>query len=544
MKITKKLFLQKTNLKQTAMKKTITLLLVLLTTVSALSQSFFETTVPPIDNVFREAQFIAETEDHGFIVTCLAHHLDETDMILSIGPDGQVRNRFIEQIQNKHPKYCGVFRHPDKDDTYVVVAVLSLGHECSDYRQNAIAFIRVDANLNIISQNILELGDDCLKLGLCFGLHPTGLPKFIMEDDGIITMAAQCQKTDGWRYVFAKMTPEGDIVQMHEDLTLNTESGFVHDFFKNKKTDDTYGMIKQYQTGDTGGQFYYDVEADFSNRRVKKVSGMELKRIPEDVQIPDSTYYLGTNDIKISPTICCYNDSIMLMSHTSKVYDREGHSWNCQFVTTIDDSLNVGDMIVWHKKNMSEMSPMTRSMSICDEAIYCCTILGMNEHIRKTTATIYSTTIMLTKFDKDLHQIWSRYYEGNDMFYDLNSVMATDDGGCIMTGVCSKKDSYHTFYTYILKVDADGYDAIAENAEQTVKPYHCYPNPTSDRIFIDISPDVECAQVDIYTLDGRLLQSQISDFETVDMSNLESGIYIIKVRLADGREYAERVVRE
>ncbi|MBQ2188894.1 MAG: hypothetical protein II401_10130, partial [Bacteroidales bacterium] len=70
MKITKKLFLQKTNLKQTAMKKTITLLLVLLTTVSALSQSFFETTVPPIDNVFREAQFIAETEDHGFIVTC------------------------------------------------------------------------------------------------------------------------------------------------------------------------------------------------------------------------------------------------------------------------------------------------------------------------------------------------------------------------------------------------------------------------------------------------------------------------------------------
>ncbi|MBQ2187294.1 MAG: T9SS type A sorting domain-containing protein, partial [Bacteroidales bacterium] len=97
---------------------------------------------------------------------------------------------------------------------------------------------------------------------------------------------------------------------------------------------------------------------------------------------------------------------------------------------------------------------------------------------------------------------------------------------------------------YILKVDADGYDAIAENAEQTVKPYHCYPNPTSDRIFIDISPDVECAQVDIYTLDGRLLHSQSSNFETVDMSNLEPGIYIIKVRLADGREFTERIVKE
>ena len=50
--------------------------------------------------------------------------------------------------------------------------------------------------------------------------------------------------------------------------------------------------------------------------------------------------------------------------------------------------------------------------------------------------------------------------------------------------------------------------------------------------------------VEIYAIDGRLLKSQISNLETVDMSSLESGIYIIKVRLADGREYSERVVKE
>ena len=528
------------------MKKTITFLLVLITIVSAHAQSFFETILPPIDNVFREAQFIAETEDHGFIVTCLAHHLDETDMILSIGPDGQVRNRFLGQIQDKTPKYCGVFRHPDKDDTYVVVAVLSLGHECSNYMQNAIAFIRVDANLNVISQNILELGDDCLKLGLCFGLHPTGLPKFIMEDDGTITMAAQCQKTDGWRYVFAKMTPEGDLIQMHEDLTLNTESGFLHDFFKRKIADDNYGIIKQYQTANTGGYYYYDVESDFSNRRVKSLNGMILKSIPENVQIPDSTYYIHSfDDHKTSPTICRYNDNIMLMSHTGIMYDKLSHKWKCQILAVVDDSINVGDMIVWQKTTtMSEMSPMTHSMSISDDAIYCGAILHMNKHGREGNPPIVSTTIMLTKFDKNLHQIWSRYYEGNDMFYDLHNVVATEDGGCIMTGVCSMSDSYYTFNTYILKVDADGYDAIAENAEQTVKPYYCYPNPASDRIFIDISPDVECAQVDIYTLDGRLLQSQSSNFETVDISSLNSGVYILKVNMADGREFTERIVKE
>ena len=50
--------------------------------------------------------------------------------------------------------------------------------------------------------------------------------------------------------------------------------------------------------------------------------------------------------------------------------------------------------------------------------------------------------------------------------------------------------------------------------------------------------------VEIYAVDGRLLKSQISNFETVDISSLESGIYIIKVRLTDGMEYSERVVKE
>ena len=50
--------------------------------------------------------------------------------------------------------------------------------------------------------------------------------------------------------------------------------------------------------------------------------------------------------------------------------------------------------------------------------------------------------------------------------------------------------------------------------------------------------------VEIYAIDGCLLKSQNSNCETVDISSLESGIYIIKVRQADGREYSERVVKE
>ena len=50
--------------------------------------------------------------------------------------------------------------------------------------------------------------------------------------------------------------------------------------------------------------------------------------------------------------------------------------------------------------------------------------------------------------------------------------------------------------------------------------------------------------VEIYAIDGRLLKSQISNLETVDVSKLNAGIYILKVNMADGREFTERIVKE
>ena len=92
---------------------------------------------------------------------------------------------------------------------------------------------------------------------------------------------------------------------------------------------------------------------------------------------------------------------------------------------------------------------------------------------------------------------------------------------------------YPIFAQYYSVDEKDAYNGIS-----------VYPNPARNIVHIAFSDDAACAQVDVYSLDGSLLKSQISDFERVDMSGLEPGIYIIKVRLADGREFAERIVRE
>ncbi|MBO6057903.1 MAG: T9SS type A sorting domain-containing protein, partial [Bacteroidales bacterium] len=158
---------------------------------------------------------------------------------------------------------------------------------------------------------------------------------------------------------------------------------------------------------------------------------------------------------------------------------------------------------------------------------------------------VQASTITVSKFDKELNLIWRRYYGGDGFFYDINIIQSTADGGCIMTGIYSKLDGYN-FHSYILKVDENGYDAVGENAESVAKPYFCYPNPAKDNIYIELSPDVNCQSVEIYTLDGRLVETchGASQQTTINVENLNAGVYILKIKMADGKEFAERIIKE
>ncbi|MBQ6084160.1 MAG: T9SS type A sorting domain-containing protein, partial [Bacteroidales bacterium] len=78
------------------------------------------------------------------------------------------------------------------------------------------------------------------------------------------------------------------------------------------------------------------------------------------------------------------------------------------------------------------------------------------------------------------------------------------------------------------------------------KPYYCYPNPANESLNIEFSPDVNCRSVGIYSLDGRLVETfpETSPETSIDISNLTPGIYILKVKTTDGKEYTERIVKE
>ncbi|KJD32620.1 hypothetical protein PK35_10500 [Tamlana nanhaiensis] len=67
-----------------------------------------------------------------------------------------------------------------------------------------------------------------------------------------------------------------------------------------------------------------------------------------------------------------------------------------------------------------------------------------------------------------------------------------------------------------------------------------YPNPTSNVVNIQTKKDT-IEQIDIYTLDGKLLLSQKGS-KTIRVGSLSGGVYVLKMQLIDNKNYLKRIL--
>ena len=107
--------------------------------------------------------------------------------------------------------------------------------------------------------------------------------------------------------------------------------------------------------------------------------------------------------------------------------------------------------------------------------------------------------------------------------------------------------AYCTVPNYPLRVGQKSFDDTSISDTSESKDYVLFPSPANDKITLKFNNhyyNTTDNEIKIYGLDGRLLKTQNSDFDNIDISNLTSGVYIMKIYLGNGENYTEKFVKE
>ncbi|WP_127846020.1 T9SS type A sorting domain-containing protein [Psychroflexus aestuariivivens] len=109
--------------------------------------------------------------------------------------------------------------------------------------------------------------------------------------------------------------------------------------------------------------------------------------------------------------------------------------------------------------------------------------------------------------------------------------------------VCSEKDGIPTFEN-----DETAFDSFcvlsmlnSTSFENSLNIY-VYPNPAKNKLFIK-SPNQNNLNLEIFNLEGKsVAQHQLKNTRKVNISNLNSGIYLVKVKTENGATFTQKLI--
>lgn len=158
------------------------------------------------------------------------------------------------------------------------------------------------------------------------------------------------------------------------------------------------------------------------------------------------------------------------------------------------------------------------------------------------TDIMYNNQLVLACLDADLNVRWKRYLLAADWFH-WGSCMCLLSDGSVAVG------SYNDYYTglYSNNIDIiivkDNYWDVDEH-QDIVRPYMFYPNPVSDNLNFQYSPDVQPSQIELYDLQGRMVLTQSGSLEQLNLQGISAGEYLMNVTLENGKTFTDKVVKQ
>ncbi|MBC8319632.1 MAG: T9SS type A sorting domain-containing protein [Bacteroidetes bacterium] len=135
----------------------------------------------------------------------------------------------------------------------------------------------------------------------------------------------------------------------------------------------------------------------------------------------------------------------------------------------------------------------------------------------------------LIKINPDITPIWEYWY-GGDAYYFLYSILATNDGGCIMVG---NRYDYETQNQerdiYIVKVNSDGLIVWTQEISIDKQVTEVYPNPGTNQLII--KTDNKKLDFELININGQVVIRQILDENQspINTESLKSGMYFYRL---------------
>ena len=113
------------------------------------------------------------------------------------------------------------------------------------------------------------------------------------------------------------------------------------------------------------------------------------------------------------------------------------------------------------------------------------------------------------------------------------------NGAIAACSICKKNMRYGATIVIL----HDDYDNTLEMTD-IVCPFTLYPNPVKDELNLRFDEGTEPVSVELFDLAGRLVGTKSNGLESIDMSAMPSGVYMLRVTMKDGACYHEKILKE
>ncbi|MBI4649222.1 MAG: T9SS type A sorting domain-containing protein [Bacteroidia bacterium] len=278
----------------------------------------------------------------------------------------------------------------------------------------------------------------------------------------------------------------------------------------------------------------YIVFAEYFN---DSVTTGQIAEIDQNFNISLVTQISNIYFQPIIHTAAWFSDSTILLSGIETIFDPEQDD-NLGLVL-LDTMYNIIYDKMYGKTDTSDYPGIYHNFDFIDkDNIY---YVGTSNYIYYQIPFQQEPSwIIINKLDSNLNIKWQKFY-GGDVFYYVHDVLATQDGGCLVTGMnYDHLTQNNETSTFLLKLNENGELTSSQNVSIKQQDIILYPNPGRDRMTIRngiVNRDVSFELFDIH---GRMLikHDKVGSGSVIKTSDFSQGIYFY--RFMDRNRIVER----